>query len=53
MVLTKPYKDECGSKFWVVMNILNFWLEFLGFKGVNPRNDGQNPKKLKFMKFMS
>ena len=41
----KISKDEHSANIWVMMKIFNFWLKFLGFKGVSPRNEWRNLKK--------
>src|ERR1044072_1668793 len=40
-------KDEYYAQVWVLMEIFNFLLKFLGFKGYSPRNEWQNIKKIK------
>ena len=37
--------DEQCEFFLVLAEIFNFFPKVLSFKGVSPRNNGQNPKK--------
>ena len=47
------YQEERCPKFWVLLETINFWSKFLGFKGVSPRKKWRNPKKkLRYYIFM-
>ena len=52
-VLNKLFRDEQCAKFWVLLEIFNFWSKFLSFKGVSPRKKWQkSQKKLRSKFFM-
>jgi hypothetical protein len=50
-VLIKLSQNESCAIFWVLLEIFNFWSKFLSLRGVSPRKEWRNPKKLKYLIF--
>ena len=44
-ILIEYSQDERCAKFWVLLEIFNFWWKFLSFKGNSPQKECRNPKK--------